>query len=72
MKRIILYFSATGNSLYVANELKGDGGEALSIPQLMKSGATNCEAKETGTDAEGWINDAVGFWQKQSGTTGIG
>lgn len=33
----ILYFSATGNSLYVAKSLVGEsGGELLSIPQLVK------------------------------------
>jgi ferredoxin len=31
----VLYFSATGNSLYVAKRL---GGEAVSIPQLLKGG----------------------------------
>lgn len=31
----ILYFTATGNCLYVAKQL---GGELLSIPQLMKNG----------------------------------
>ena len=29
------YFTATGNSLYVAKQI---GGEVLSIPQLMKEG----------------------------------
>lgn len=47
-KRIIFYFSATGNSLYVANELKGEDGEALSIPQLMKNGEFDFEAEEIG------------------------
>ena len=32
----ICYFTATGNSLYVAKKIGGDGGELLSIPQLMK------------------------------------
>lgn len=31
----ILYFTATGNSLYVAKRL---GGECYSIPKLMKEG----------------------------------
>lgn len=36
----ILYFTATGNCLYVAKQL---GGELLSIPQLMKSGTFSIE-----------------------------
>lgn len=47
-KRIIFYFSATGNSLYVANQLKSADGEALSIPQLMKNGEFDFEAEEIG------------------------
>lgn len=59
-KRIIFYFSATGNSLYVAKSLlqepapKGEGryegedGEALSIPRLMKQGKLDFEAEEIG------------------------
>lgn len=31
----ILYFTATGNSLYIAKSL---GGELLSIPQMVKNG----------------------------------
>lgn len=48
IKRIIFYFSATGNSLYVANQLKGGDGEALSIPQLMKNKEFDFEAEEIG------------------------
>ena len=36
----VLYFTATGNCLYVAKQL---GGELLSIPQLMKSGTFGIE-----------------------------
>lgn len=43
----VLYFTSTGNSLYVARRL---GGETLSIPQLMRQGIT------TVSD-----NDAVGM-----------
>ena len=32
----ICYFTATGNSLYVARRVGGEGAELLSIPQLMK------------------------------------
>ena len=35
----ILYFTATGNSLYIAKSLaKSIGGEIYSIPQLVKEG----------------------------------
>lgn len=34
----ILYFSATGNNLYLAKEI---GGELVSIPQAMKNGTTS-------------------------------
>lgn len=44
-KRIIFYFTATGNSLFVAKEL---GGELISIPQAMKDGALNYTADEIG------------------------
>lgn len=47
-KRIIFFFSATGNCLYVANQLKGDNGEALSIPQLVKNNEYEFEAEEIG------------------------
>ena len=35
-KRLIFYFTATGNSLYVARELAGESGQLLSIPRLIK------------------------------------
>ena len=44
----VLYFSATGNSLYVAKSL---GGEAISIPSLMRTDNLTIE------------DDAVGFPQ---------
>ena len=47
-KRVVLYFSATGNSLYVARELAGEHGETLSIPQLMRKGQFEIEADEIG------------------------
>lgn len=48
MERLIFFFSATGNSLYVAEQLKGKGGTALSIPQLMKHNQFEFEADEIG------------------------
>lgn len=47
-KRIILYFTGTGNSLYVARELGGEGAELLSIPQMVKQGRYEFEADEIG------------------------
>ena len=41
----ILYFTATGNCLYVAKQL---GGELLSIPQLMKNGTFTIEDDAVG------------------------
>jgi ferredoxin len=41
----VLYFSATGNSLYVAGRL---GGETLSIPQLLQNGDTRIAADKIG------------------------
>lgn len=38
----ILYFTATGNSLYVARQI---GGELLSIPQLIRE--ESCEVRDT-------------------------
>ena len=46
--RVILYFTGTGNSLYVARQLAGHEGETLSIPQLMKAGQYSVEADEIG------------------------
>lgn len=47
-KRTVLYFTGTGNSLYVAKELAGKDGETLSIPQLMKQKRFVIEADEIG------------------------
>ena len=43
-KRIILYFTATGNSLYIARQLADEDTELLSIPQLVKQGRHDFEA----------------------------
>lgn len=47
-KRIILYFTGTGNCLYVARQLGGKDAELLSIPQLMKQQRFDLEADEIG------------------------
>lgn len=47
-KRIMLYFTGTGNSLYVARQLGGKDAELLSIPQLMKQEKFEIEADEIG------------------------
>ncbi len=47
-KRVILYFTGTGNCLYVARQLAKDGTELLSIPQLMKQKKFEIEADEIG------------------------
>lgn len=47
-KRVVLYFTGTGNCLYVARELAGKAGEVLSIPQLMKHQNFEIEADEVG------------------------
>lgn len=47
-KRIILYFTATGNSLYIARQLADENTELLSIPQLVKQGRYELEADEIG------------------------
>lgn len=47
-KRVVLYFTGTGNCLYVARRLAGEGGELLSIPQLMKQQRFDIEADEIG------------------------
>lgn len=47
-KRIILYFTATGNSLYVARQLAGENTELLSIPQMVKQGKYEFQADEIG------------------------
>lgn len=47
-KRIVLYFTGTGNSLYVARQLAGKHAEVLSIPQMVKQGRYEFEADEIG------------------------
>ena len=48
VKRVILYFTGTGNCLYVARQLGGNNAELLSIPQLMKNDTIEIEADEIG------------------------
>ena len=45
-KRLIFYFTATGNSLFVARELGGKN--IISIPQALKKGELVYEADEIG------------------------
>ncbi len=47
-KRIIFYFTGTGNCLYVARQLGGKDAELISIPQLMKHKKFKFEADEIG------------------------
>ncbi len=47
-KRLVFFFTGTGNSLHVAKSLVADGGTALSIPQLLKEKDLNFEADEIG------------------------
>ena len=47
-KRVILYFTGTGNCLHVARELGGEGAELLSIPQMVRQGRYEFEADEIG------------------------
>ena len=47
-RRIILYFTGTGNCLYVARELADENTELLSIPQLVRKGRYTLEADEIG------------------------
>lgn len=47
-KRVVLYFTGTGNCLYVARQLAGKDGEILSIPQLVKNKQYSIEADEIG------------------------
>lgn len=47
-KRIIFYFTGTGNSLYIARQLAGENAELLSIPQMVKRGKYEFEADEIG------------------------
>lgn len=48
VKRVILYFTGTGNCLYVARQIGGKSSELLSIPQLMKQNDIEIEADEIG------------------------
>lgn len=47
-KRIIFYFTATGNSLYIAKQLSDENTELLSIPQVMKEQRFTFDADEIG------------------------
>lgn len=47
-KRIILYFTATGNCLYVARQLVESEAQLLSIPQMVKQNQYEFEADEIG------------------------
>ena len=47
-KRVVLYFTGTGNCLYVARQLAGKEGKILSIPQLMRKKQFEIEADEIG------------------------
>lgn len=47
-KRVVLYFTGTGNCLYIARQLAGKEGEILSIPQLMRKKQFEIEADEIG------------------------
>lgn len=47
-KRVVLYFTGTGNCLYVARQLAGKEGEILSIPQLMRKKQFEIEVDEIG------------------------
>lgn len=48
VKRILFYFTATGNCLHVARQLADEHTELLSIPQLMKQKKFDFEADEIG------------------------
>ena len=47
-KRVILYFTDTGNCLYIARQLADADTELLSIPQLVKNKVYEIEADEIG------------------------
>lgn len=47
-KSVVLYFTGTGNCLYIARQLAGKEGEILSIPQLMRKKQFEIEADEIG------------------------
>jgi Pyruvate/2-oxoacid:ferredoxin oxidoreductase delta subunit len=53
MKMKIFYFTATGNSLYVAKKI---GGELYSIPQMLKAGTNQFDA-----EAIGFVFPCYGF-----------
>ena len=48
VKRMIFFFSATGNSLYVAREIGGEDATLLSIPQEIHNENPVYEAEEIG------------------------
>lgn len=47
-KRVILYFTGTGNCLHVARQLADEDTELLGIPQMVKHGKYEFEADEIG------------------------
>ena len=47
-RRIIFYFTGTGNCLYIARQLAGEDTELLSIPQMVRQGKYRFEADEIG------------------------
>lgn len=47
-RRIIFYFTGTGNCLYIARQLADEQTRLLSIPQLVKHGEYEFEADEIG------------------------
>jgi len=47
-KRLIFFFSATGNSLYIAKEIAGTEGTLMSIPQEIHNENPTYEAEEIG------------------------
>ena len=53
-KRIILYFTGTGNCLYVARELADEHTELLSIPQLVRQTRSASFIPSTGTCRPTW------------------
>ena len=64
----ILYFTATGNCLYVAKQL---GGELLSIPQLMKSGTFSIEDDVVGVISPVYCADMPKMVQRYLGQAKI-
>ena len=47
-RRIVFFFSGTGNSLYVARQIAGEGNEPLSIAQEIHNANPVYEADEIG------------------------